>query len=188
MILSIKINRYITYHSRPVSIDEREIDGKISFYWDGDCHEDAGREEDVSKGVEEVREEMIVRLETEDNQPMVGVAKKFVEDFHVGLYETEEQEDEVWHCQGYQQVVEVAFKWLLTEDQNGANISNSSKHWENGTEVSTYNVKVDYREELLTLFYLVLYLAFLTKVQRKCPQMFSPFSEVQLSRAIGRIN
>ena len=126
---------------RPLSIDEREIDGKISFYWDGDCHEDAGREEDVSKGVEEVREEMIVGLKTEDNQPMVGVAQKFMEDCHVGLYETEQQEHEVWHCQGYQQVVEVAFKWLLTEDQNRANISNGSKHWENDTEVSTCNAK-----------------------------------------------
>ena len=80
---------------RPVSIDEREIDCKISFYGDGDCHEDAGREEDVSKGVEEVGEKMIVGLKTEDNQPMVGVPQNSMKDCHDSLYETEKQEHQV---------------------------------------------------------------------------------------------
>ena len=53
---------------------------------------------------------MIVRLKTQDNQPMVGVRMKFMKDFRDGFYETEQQEHQVQHCQGNQQVVEVAFK------------------------------------------------------------------------------
>ena len=142
-ILNI-LNIIIT--SKPVPVDEREVYSKVSFYWDGDRHEDADGEEDISKRVEEVGEEMIVRLKTRDNQPMAGVAKMFVEDFHVGFYETEQQEHEVWQCQGDQQVVEVALKWLLTEDQNCNNISKHSKHGENDTEVSFFNEKADYRK------------------------------------------
>ena len=96
---------------------------------------------------------MIVRLKTQDNQPMVGVRMKFMKDFRDGFYETEQQEHQVRHCQGYQQVVEVTFEGLLTEDQNRTNISKRSKHGENDTEVSTCNVNV----------YINKYLASLTK-------------------------
>ena len=98
---------------------------------------------------------MIVRLKTQDNQPMVGVIMKFMKDFRDGFCETEQQEHQVRHCQGYQQVVEVTFEGLLTEDQNRTNISKRSKHGENDTEVSTCN---------LTPFYILnKHLASLTK-------------------------
>ena len=68
---------------------------------------------------------------------MVGVDKMFFEDFYVGFYEAEQQEHQVCHRQGYQQVVEVALKGLLTEDHNGSNVSQHPKHAEKYTEIST---------------------------------------------------
>ena len=36
-------------------------DGEIALNGDGDCHEDAGTEEDVVEGIEEVGEEMVMQ-------------------------------------------------------------------------------------------------------------------------------
>ena len=36
-------------------------DGEIPLNRDGDCHEDAGTEEDVVEGIEEVGEEMVMQ-------------------------------------------------------------------------------------------------------------------------------
>ena len=80
---------------------------------------------------------MVVRLKSPGNHPVVGVDQMFFEDLHAGFYEAEQEEYQVCHRQGYQQVVEVALKGLLTEDHNGSNVSQHPKHAEKYTEIST---------------------------------------------------
>ena len=46
----------------PVSVDQGMEDGEVPLYGDGDGHEDAGAEEDVVEGVQEVRQQVVVDL------------------------------------------------------------------------------------------------------------------------------
>ena len=46
----------------PVSVDQGMEDGEVPLYGDGDGHEDAGAEEDVVEGVEEVGEQVVMDL------------------------------------------------------------------------------------------------------------------------------
>ena len=46
----------------PVSVHQWMEDGEVPLYGDGDGHEDAGAEENVVEGVQEVRQQVVVHL------------------------------------------------------------------------------------------------------------------------------
>ena len=94
----------------PVPVYEGTVNGEISLNGDGDCHEDAGRVEDVVERPEEVGIEMDVELNYPASKP---VGPQGVETLGHTVNDTQHQEEKVCNRQGHQQVVEVAFEGLL---------------------------------------------------------------------------
>ena len=63
--------------------------------------------------VEEVGEDMVVSLNNQVHHPVVGLTERRVEVLHDGVSQAEEEEGHVGHCQGHQQVVEIALERFL---------------------------------------------------------------------------
>ena len=95
--------------------------GQVPLYGDGDGHEDAGGEEDVVEGVEEVRQQVVVDL---GHQATNGCGVSFVilKSSSYTLRDTDDQEEEVANGEGDQQVVEVALEGPPGEDPDGEDV------------------------------------------------------------------
>ena len=109
-------------HNSPQFVNKWMEDSEISLNGDGDSHEDAGAEEDVVERIEKVGEEMV--MQTGDR----ALGADLRQEIPPGIfYHTENQEQEVAHCQRNEQRGEIAFKTPPGEDQYGKNVGKDSK-------------------------------------------------------------
>ena len=105
----------------PVSVDERMKDGEVPLYGDGDGHEDAGAEEDVVEGVEEVGEQVVMDL-GHHSSDAGRISTVILKCSPHTLRDADDQEEEVANGEGDQQVVEVALEGPPGEDPDGEEV------------------------------------------------------------------
>ena len=111
----------------PVSVDQGMEDGEVPLYGDGDGHEDAGAEEDVVEGVQEVGEQVVMDLG--DHSSDTGrISTVILKCSPHTLRDADDQEEEVANGEGDQQVVEVALESLLREDADGEDVCQDTEH------------------------------------------------------------
>ena len=96
-------------------------DGEVPLYGDGDGHEDAGAEEDVVEGVEEVGQQVVVDLGDKATEGC-GVSFVILKCSPHTLRDADHQEEEVTNGEGDQQVVEVALEGPPGEDPDGEEV------------------------------------------------------------------
>ena len=113
-------------------------DGEVPLYGDGDGHEDAGAEEDVVEGVQEVGQQVVVDL---GHQATKGCGVSFVilKCSPHTLRDADDQEEEVANGEGDQQVVEVALESLLRENTDGEDIGQNAEHGQDDVAMTLCN-------------------------------------------------
>ena len=111
--------------------------GQVPLYGDGDGHEDAGGEEDVVEGVEEVGEEVVVYLgyKTTDGGSVCCSLLKSPPDT---LGDANNKEEEIKHCESNQEVVKVALESFVTEDTDGEYVGTHTHGGQHDSTVTTH--------------------------------------------------
>ena len=119
----------------PVSVNKWMEDGQISLNRDGDSHKDAGAEEDVVERIEKVgEEEMVEKYSLARHWARVGSV--LLKGGSGALCYTQNQEEQVTDCQGYQEIVEITLETLLWENANGQNIGDDAKHSQHNVPIA----------------------------------------------------
>ena len=105
----------------PHLVDQGMEDGEVPLYGDGDGHEDAGAEEDVVEGVEEVGEQVVMDL-GHHSSDAGRISTVILKCSPHTLRDADDQEEEVANGEGDQQVVEVALEGSPGEDPDGEEV------------------------------------------------------------------
>ena len=133
----IEINTICRILMLPVPVDEWVEDCQVPLYGDGDGHEDAGGQQDVMEGVEEVGEEVVVYLggKTLD---CGSVGSTCLESPSNTFSDAHDKEEEIKYCKSNQKIVEVALECLVTKDTDGKDVGNHPQGGEDDSPVPTH--------------------------------------------------
>ena len=130
----------------PVSVHQWMEDGEVPLYGDGDGHEDAGAEEDVVEGVQEVGQQVVVDLGHQTTNGC-GVSFVILKCSPHTLRDADDQEEEVANGEGDQQVVEVALESLLREDTDGEDVCQDAEHGQDDVAMALCNKQLIVRNQ-----------------------------------------